>query len=267
MKKIHWIPTFLFVAVGLSSPVSPSYAETPEKGDMGISFKGLIDPEYGVLDPENPSKELEPEGDYGHTTGALRIDFVPNFYFSRNKITVNDSTYSSDALLFKGAIAPRGQFIQVSDYRENQTGWSLQVRQEQQFTNQKKAGSQLDGAVLSFDKSWVNTFNGASHSPSVSKEVIRLNNIGETYTLAQASKGTGGGTWSVVFGASKDNLNEETATLNPRLDEHGKPVIDVSKENQAVYMNEAVRLSLPGGTKKEPGTYSTVLTWIISELP
>ncbi|WP_086314609.1 hypothetical protein A5821_002192 [Enterococcus sp. 7F3_DIV0205] len=268
MSKIHWISPLVFVIVAtiVAGGANYAYAEK-QTGDIGISFKGLVDPGFGVLDPENPKNELISEDEYGKTNGPLRIDFVPNINFSSNKIVKNDISYPVDSLLFKGIIAPKGNFIQISDYRDTQTGWSLQVRQETQFTKQDKEKHQLDGAVLSFDKSWVNTPNGIPKYPSVSKEVIRLNNLGETYTLAKAEKGTGGGTWSIIFGTSEDNPNDEKSTLVPRLDENGKPVIDNSKDNQAVYLNNAVRLTIPGRTKKEPGTYTTVLTWIISELP
>lgn len=268
MKKIHWIPALFLVTFGLFSTTSSAtaYAEAAT-GDMGITFDGLVDPNFGIRDPEAPKNELTTNEEYGKTTGPLRIDFVPNLNFNSNKIAEGDIAYSADALLFKDVIAPRGYFIQVSDYREARTGWSLQVRQETQFTNQSKKDSQLNGAVLSFDQSWVNTVNGAGQYPAVSKEVVRLNNIGETYTLAQAEKGTGGGTWSITFGASQDNKLGVSPTLKPRLDSSSKPVVDPINDNQAVYMNDAVRLSIPAKTKKEPGTYTTVLTWIISELP
>lgn len=269
MKTIHWISSLLLLTTGMLSVAIPAEAQEPTQanGEMGITFDGLVDPNFGIRDPEAPKNELTTDETYGKTTGPLRIDFVPNLNFNSNKIVAGDIDYAADALLFKDVISPRGYFIQVSDYREDRTGWSLQVRQETQFINQSKANSQLNGAVLSFDKSWTNTPNGGSRHPDVSKEVIRLNNIGETYTLAKADKGTGGGTWSITFGASHDNKNNETPTFSPRLDEAGQPVIDSAKGNQAVYMNDAVHLSVPKGTDKEPGTYSTVLTWIISELP
>ncbi|MDA9471192.1 WxL domain-containing protein [Enterococcus sp. 5H] len=268
MKKIHWIPALFLVTFSLFSTISSTaaYAEDAT-GEMGITFDGLVDPNFGIRDPEAPKNELITNGEYGKTTGPLRIDFVPNLNFNSNKIADGDIAYSADALLFKDVIVPRGYFIQVSDYREARTGWSLQVRQETQFTNQSKKDSQLNGAVLSFDQSWVNTVNGSGQYPTISKEVVRLNNIGETYTLAQAGNGTGGGTWSIAFGSSQDNKLGLTSTLQPRLDRSNKPVTDSTNDNQAVYMNDAVRLSIPGKTAKEPGTYTTVLTWIISELP
>lgn len=268
MKKIHWIPALFLVTVSLYSASRSAVVHAEETtGNMGITFDGLVDPNFGIRDPEAPKNELTTNEGYGKTTGPLRIDFVPNLNFNSNKIAEGDSAYAADALLFKDVIAPRGYFIQVSDYREARTGWSLQVRQETQFTNQSKKNNQLNGAVLSFDQSWVNTVNGAGQYPTVSKEVVRLNNIGETYTLAQAEKNTGGGTWSITFGASQDNPLAVTPTVKPRLDRSSKPVVDPTNDHQATYMNDAVRLSIPGKTKKEPGTYTTVLTWIISELP
>ncbi|MGX7149951.1 WxL domain-containing protein [Enterococcus ureasiticus] len=269
MKTIHWISSLCLLATGMLGISIPAEAQESiqANGEMGITFDGLVDPNFGIRDPEAPENELTTDEMYGKTNGPLRIDFVSNLNFNSNKIVKGDMDFSADALLFKDVIAPRGYFIQVSDYREDRTGWGLQVRQETQFTNQSKANSELKGAVLSFDKSWTNTPNGGSKHPVVSKEVIRLNNIGETYTLAKADKGTGGGTWSISFGASQDNQKDITPTFSPRLDGNAKPIIDPANGNQAVYMNDAVRLSIPGGTEKEPGTYSTVLTWIISELP
>ncbi|ALS36450.1 hypothetical protein ABID30_002415 [Enterococcus rotai] len=242
-------------------------ATSQAKGEMGISFKGLVDPGYGVLDPENPVKEVEPVGDYGKTTGPLRIDYVPNINFNSNKITLDNVSYAADSVQFKGMIAPRGNFIQVSDYRGKQVGWSLQVRQEMQFTNKEDKKLQLDGATLSLDKASVNTNNGdLGQAPVVSKEVISITNIGETYTLAKAPKGTGGGTWSIILGTEEDKTIDNTSTLKPRVDENGKPIISTESE-QAIYLNNAISLLVPGRSKKKPGTYTTVLTWIISELP
>ncbi|MGX7243858.1 WxL domain-containing protein [Enterococcus quebecensis] len=268
MKKIHLFSMGLLLVIALTTVPSSYYAqENSNSGDMNITLD-TVDPKLGVMDPEKKNEKLAvEEGTYGKTSGPLRIDFVPNLGFSSNKISANDISYSADALLFKGQIAPRGSFIQVSDYRGNANGWTLQVRQETQFKNQNKENSQLNGAVISLDKSWINTSNGFGQTPNISKEVIHLNNIGETYTLAEAKKGTGAGTWSIVFGASPDNQVNQNPTMTPRLDKEGKPVINPSLDNQAVYMNDAVSLTIPGATKKDSGTYSTVLTWIISELP
>lgn len=188
MRKIAWLSIGAFLVLALLNRPIASYAEDNTTGDMDIDLK-IGDPKFGVMDPEHPSEELPvQEGTYGKTSGPLRIDYVPNLGFNSNKIFSKDISYSADALLFKGKIAPRGSFIQVSDYRGNGNGWALQVRQETQFKNQNKENSQLNGAVISLDKSWINTSNGMGQAPDISKEVIHLNNIGETYTLATAKK-------------------------------------------------------------------------------
>ncbi|MBM7687461.1 WxL domain-containing protein [Enterococcus ureilyticus] len=242
------------------------YAEGLSPG-MEVGFSGREDEGDGIKDPENPDLTVEPGESNTASKERLRIDFAPKLSFSTGEVTDNDSDYIVKAQLFKDEqISARGNFIQVSDYRTNPTGWLLQLRQEKQFTHTEKAGSTLDGAVLSFDKSWTNSKKSAEYSPHVSKEIIRLTNVGETYNIAEADLGNGGGTWSIVFGASDQNKNEKDPTLVPMVDDNGKPVMDPSLGKQ-LYTNSAVKLSIPGATKKEPGTYTTVLTWIISELP
>lgn len=265
-KRYCFFSLFSLVAIVITPIKSNAQQDVSLDGEMAIDLK-VIDPQHGILDPENKGEDLIPEGDYGKTSGLLRIDFVPKINFNSNKIVDKDISYKADSLLFKGKIAPRGSFIQVSDYRENPTGWKLQVRQESQFKNQNKENRILEGAVISLDKSWVNADYGRGAVPTVSKEVIRLNNIGETYTLAETGESTGTGTWSIVFGASKDNKKDQESTLSPRLDEQGNPVMRSDFEKQAVYMNDAIHLAIPRRTSKEPGSYSTVLTWLITELP
>ncbi|WP_348921139.1 WxL domain-containing protein [Enterococcus rotai] len=260
--EIYYIGLLLsFLSLLIVSPHVSHANEFTVDGD--IEFAQREDPQYGVLDPEDPQQQLIENSD-SRTEGPLRIDFVPQLSFSENKSSSKDEVYQADALLFPKVVKPRGSFVQVSDYREKPSGWTLQLKQDIQFKNEKNAT--LDGAVISFDKSWVNTANGVGSKPVVAKEIIRLNNIGETYDLAKANKGTMG-TWSIVFGASQDNKDDQDPTLSPRLDKEGKPIKDPNLENQPVYANSAVNLSVPGGTKKEAGIYSTVLTWIISELP
>ncbi|MBO0466141.1 WxL domain-containing protein [Enterococcus plantarum] len=234
--------------------------------DMEVGFSGREDEGDGIKDPENPDVTVAGEPNTA-SKERLRIDFAPKLSFSSGEVTDSDSDYTVKAQLFKDKLIPaRGNFIQVSDYRTNPTGWLLQLRQEKQFTHTEKAGIALDGAVLSFDKSWTNSKKSPEYAPHVSKEIIRLTNVGETYNIAEADLGNGGGTWSIIFGASDQNKNENDPTLVPMIDDNGKPVMDSSLGKQ-IYTNSAIKLSIPGATKKEPGTYTTVLTWIISELP
>ncbi|MHC5228834.1 WxL domain-containing protein [Enterococcus sp. LJL99] len=247
---------------------SPNFvmAENSSNGGAHIGFTGDYS-DVGIQDPENPSKKVDP-GDSPSTSGDLRIDFVPQLNFTNeNKVSTKDSVIPVNAQLFHDETEARGNFIQISDYRGASLGWTLQLRQETQFQNKNTANSQLDGAYLSFDKSWVNSIMPADQSPNVSKEVIRLSNIGETYNLAEAKSGTGAGTWSISFGASNNNPLEIDNTLKPRNNHKNQPMLDSDFDNKQMTENSAISLTVPGSTKKDPGTYSTVLTWILAELP
>ncbi len=238
-------------------------AEGVESGTK-IEFYGT-DKQPGVLDPEKQTP-ADP-GTIAKTEGPLRIDFAPQLTFETSQLKGKALTASAHAQLFHGQTPPRGNFVQVSDYRDAASGWSLFVRQEQQFQHDTKAGSQLKGATISFDKSWTNSTEDASLAPTVSKKVIQMNNIGESYPLAQADTHKGRGTWSIIFGASSDNEHGQGTTLEALTDSAGKPLVDPAYENQPIYRNTAVNLTIPNTEQIEAGNYSTVLTWIIAELP
>ena len=249
---------------------SPAFLAETAQAESSVSKDGTVifTGEYSkdVQDPEKPGTVIDPGGSPS-TDGLLRIEFVPQLNFSQNAISTEDQTYQANAQLFLSDTGPRGNFIQVSDYRGTGAGWTLQLRQETQFKNETAVNKELNGAVLSFDKSWTNSTRDSSEAPIVSKETIRIDNIGQTYQLAEAKKGTGQSTWLIEFGASIENTNGQENTLSPRLDLAGNPVTDADYNNQPIYQNSAVTLFVPGKTVKEPVHYQTVLTWILSELP
>lgn len=242
-----------------------AWAETDTvSGEGHIGFEGELP--SGPMDPEEPATPVDP-GETPSTSGPLRIDFVPTLNFHANKITDKDMIYPVNAQLFHDGTPARGNYVQVTDLRGGASGWTLQLRQETQFKNANTPNSQLDGAVLSLDKAWVNSTESANLAPSVSKDVIHLDNIGATYNLAEASSGKGNGTWLISFGASQTNPKDLESTLTPKLDSSGEAVLDPAFENQQIQENRAITLSIPGATKIDPVTYSTVLTWVLAELP
>lgn len=260
----------LFIVIVMFLSVSVTLSKTQQASANGLSGTGEIefdrlDEKIAVKDPET-IEDVDP-GVIAKTEGSLRIDFAPQLIFETGEISNQSTSYSAQAQLFRGVKKGKGNFIQVSDYRGVPTGWSLQVRQETQFQHDKQADSQLKGAVISFDKAWLNSTLGKELAPKVSKDIIQMNNIGETYPLAEAEFDHGVGTWSVIFGASDENKNGQDNTIHPLNDKNGQPIIDSVFKNQQIYINDAINLTIPGATKKIPGTYSTVLTWIIAELP
>lgn len=262
MKKISLIlfSSIIFMGLAVYFPVDAE----------AVTGKGTVDIEANykqeVVDPENPQNSVDP-GDSPKTSGDLRIDFVPQLNFGSNKLSTEDEVYLGNAQLFHDETGARGNFVQVSDYRGTGSGWLLQVRQETQFKNESTKNKELNGAVISFDQSWTNSVRSADQAPIVSKDIVSIDNIGETYNLAEAKKGTGEGTWSIVFGASIQNKNDRKNTLSPRMTPTGEPELDPAFENKPIYKNEALSLTVPGKTKKDAVNYQTVITWILSELP
>lgn len=265
MKKRTFLVALFGTVLFLYGQFDQVQAESAREGGAEIDLKRFKETDSIIRDPENPEVQVDP-GETPQTEGDLRIDFVPKLNFSTVMISDKTAVFPVNAQLFHGDTKARGNFVQVSDYRDDSTGWTLQVRQEQQFKHRTKAGAELKGAVISLDQIWTNSTKDAALSPSVSKEVIHMSNIGDTYNLAQAQPDKGSGTWSIIFGASKENKNERPNSLEPRLDSSGKAIEDPIFK-KPVYSNQAITLSVPKETEKQTGAYSTVLTWILAELP
>lgn len=223
-----------------------------------------------ILDPENPEDKLIPE-DIHSTEGALRIDFVSDWAFGKVALEQEkkDSVYYLRSQRFANSDEVRGSYIQITDQREQASSWSLQVKQSGQFKNdviQQKEEQELNGAVFSLDKIWVNSL-GDRESPTVARDTIAFQNFNQAYNIANLEKEKGqNGTWLIVFGASPKNKNNQENTLNPELDEQGNTIID-DKDGKPIYRNEAISIRIPQNTIVHPVTYETTLTWILGDLP
>lgn len=262
--QINW--QLLFVLLLLIYPTSCVFANN----DSSLSNKGTIkfeinDWETNPIDPEKPGTSVDPGGEIVKTNGLLRLDFVPKLSFGSQAITNDNRTYYANAQLFKGETGARGNYIQVTDNRANLSGWQLSVRQETQFKNDQTKNKELNGATISFDKQWANSVISQSYKPMIVKEAIKINQIGTTYPIAISEKGKGAGTWTISFGSSGEIEGVEN-TLKPILNADGAPLTDPTVGDKAMYKNEAISLFVPGKTLKDPVKYTTVLTWIISEL-
>nr|WP_086349269.1 WxL domain-containing protein [Enterococcus sp. 9E7_DIV0242]OTP15997.1 hypothetical protein A5888_002211 [Enterococcus sp. 9E7_DIV0242] len=147
-QKLFSVSLLALLSFGVSHSGTIAYADPSVTNHGVVEFEG----DYGkdVRDPENPGTIVDP-GPSPSTDGPLRIEFVPQLGFGQNKITKGDRLYEANAQLFFGDTNPRGNFIQVSDYRGTGGGWTLQVRQETQFQNANTLNNELKGSVISFD--------------------------------------------------------------------------------------------------------------------
>lgn len=247
---------FAFLLLLSLSP-TVTLADNSATNQGRITFEG----EYGwdVADPESPYDFIDP-GPGDQVGKSLRIEHVPNLYFGEQQINGNEATYYAYAQNFYSNTDARGNFVQVSDYRGGGgQGWTLSLKQEQQFHHTEDENIELLGANLFFDKSWANSrFN--YDAPALQTDIIHVN-PGSSYIVAEASPSTGEGCWAISFGASSADASSIDSTLVET--EHSDPNYD----DKPVFLNTAVGLIVPQTANVRAGNYTTELTWTLSELP
>lgn len=211
------------------------------------------------VDPTNPGKDvtpLDPDGNPGKpgTPGPLSIDFVSTLNFGSNKISSSDEVYyaepqviwndtDEDSVVENGETSTRPAYVQVSDNRGTNSGWTLTVRQETQLNNRSAQNSVLTGAEIKLKNGTASSHMSNTTAPIVNTSIILV--PGATSTVMTAAAGGGAGTWVDYFG-TLENINVE---------------------GTAVEKNTAVTLSVPGSTPKDAVLYSATLIWTLSEIP
>lgn len=262
MNKKRFCFILALAIVGISSLPSVHYAEESSLGQTG-GVQVTNGGPSSLIDPENPEISVDP-GEGPSTEGTLRFDYAPNLRFGTHTIKEGNRVYKALAQQFVDETRERGSFVQLTDQRSSSSGWTLQMKQENQFRH-TKTGEELKGASLSLDNGWASS-SGTSEAPIVTRETILLNGIGTAYEVAKAEPGKGTGVWSIAFGASQDNPKNQKPTLAPLVDEQGKAIID-AQYNKPAYSNSAITLSIPEKINITPGSYVTKITWLLAELP
>lgn len=254
MKKI----TLCLGTLLLSSSILGATLTSAEEINMTYKSNGAVTFEPNTdlvnpVDPTDPDEEVDPvdptdpDGPNPGTEGPLSIDYASSLDFGRNKITNKDEVYYANAQTFKGSHEGefRGNYVQVSDHRGSNAGWSLTVAQSNQFKNDAaKNYKVLDGAVIKFTNPTPNSNMIESVKAPVANE-ITLDPNGAASPVMSASEGAGVGTWVNYYGEA------EEMTIN----------------GEAIQKNKAITLSIPGATPKEAVEYTTVLTWTLTDTP
>ncbi|MBC1475216.1 WxL domain-containing protein [Listeria grandensis] len=191
-------------------------------------------------DPTNPGTEVTPTDPDKPvpTTGPLRIDYISNIHFGVQMMSGSDITYKAkydEVLISGGAKKYVPTYVQVTDNRGSNTGWKLQVSNDQ-FA----AGTnELTGAVLTFKDARLNSTNLAKPD---NVEAVVLTGNGMNQEVINAPEDTGMGVWTNAFG---------TVTGQDETSE-----------------NASVTLKIPGITKKVANSqYVTTLTWTLTDTP
>lgn len=195
------------------------------------------------VDPLDPEVEVDPENkpEIPEDQGLLSIDFVSQFDFGKQGISVKDQTYYAQPqrlLNEDGTVneeEKRPNYVQISDRRseDNRYGWQLSVTQNHQFIN--SMGQELTGANISFrNQQLVTAQVGDTPELQQTNPMILLPNTKRILLMAQGNEGTG--TWIYRFG------DAQTA-------------------------DKSIALHVPGGTNPESTSFSTTLTWELSAVP
>ncbi|MGE7911252.1 WxL domain-containing protein [Lysinibacillus xylanilyticus] len=216
----------------------PSSESTPPRDPIQ---PGTEDPNTGKPVEPGPEDPTLPEGvdPLPGTPGPLSIDHASGLYFGIQEITSTDRIYKAKPQSFKNRPnKPEGpNYVQVTDGRGTEAGWSLQVKQNKQFESTK--GKELIGAEIRFTEGQVNT-GSASPKPSIVKPsfALKFNEDGEGVadTIMSAKAEEGSGTYVLAFG------NDDNAA-------------------------ETIELFVPGSTTKYADEYKTTITWTLTDVP
>lgn len=248
MKKNHLL---MAGAILLSSGSMMNFASVVHAADNSVTTTGDVsfieDTEPTVpVDPTDPDVPVDPVDPIAPTPGPLSIDYASSFHFGPQKISAKDETYYAafdkvnDS---EGGTIDKPNWVQVSDKRGTNAGWSLQVQQGAQLTTgQGESAKELKGAEIKiFNTSAKTTTDNKAPAPKASTNVKLVpgteGDLGAAQDVMTAQEDEGMGTWLDVFGT------------------------DVNGD-------QSVSLTVPGTSEKvKDGQYTTELTWLLNDTP
>lgn len=248
MKKVSTVFLSTLILGGVLTPMATMAETGGEYTSNGIVEFKPNDEITNPTDPTDPEKPVlptdptDPDGPNPGTPGPLSIDYASSLDFGVQKITSKNETYFAAAQKYQGYddegnllenISEGPNYVQVTDNRGTEAGWSLKVNQEGQFTSD--SGKELVGAVITFKNG--NVATASDSGKPVGEETITLNADGSQSMAMAASEGNGAGTYLLDWGTD------------------------------ATTAKESIELSVPGSTTKYAEKYSTKLTWTLTDVP
>ncbi|MBK5491841.1 WxL domain-containing protein [Bacillus sp. TH13] len=201
------------------------------------------DPEKPVnpVDPTTPDGKPEPG-----TNGPLSIDYASSLDFGVNKITNKDMTYYAKAQELRSNATSTyvPNYVQISDNRGTNAGWTLTVKQEGQLFNETTQNKELTGSQIQFVDPTV--ASNTEVTPPTPADVITLDPNGAESLVMSAKQSAGAGLWVDRWGTVEEITGDR---------------------GEKVQKTKAISLNIPGKTAKDAVKYSTKLTWNLSDVP
>lgn len=246
------------LAAEASKATNTADIQLREKTTTDENDNNLLKPEFG--DHEDtifPSDEDEDKRK--DNKGSLVIDYVSNYHFATEKISGNNTRYFAKSTVIydtkqdqtnktNGVTVPN--FIQVTDDRGTNAGWTLKVQQTKAFTVNGQTvpagdttGLELKGTELTIKN--LNAFKRNSNGGTLPSRFATGNQVvlsqgtpAQLFASAQADQGTG--SMAILAG-------------------------NVVKEDTA---DKSIELAVPGHIKKQKDVpYQAELTWILETEP
>ncbi|EJQ43625.1 hypothetical protein IEQ_04953 [Bacillus cereus BAG6X1-2] len=201
-------------------------------------------------DPEKPVDPVDPTDPGGPTNpgtnGPLSIDYASSLDFGVNKISNKDMTYYAKAQELrsnKGSSYVQN-YVQISDNRGTNAGWTLTVKQEGQLSNTTAQHKELKGSQIQFVDPVI--ASKTEVTPPTPAEVITLDPTGAESLVMSAKPSAGSGLWVDRWGTVEEMTGDQ---------------------GEKIQKNKAISLTIPGKTPKDAVQYSTKLTWNLSDVP
>nr|WP_315527474.1 WxL domain-containing protein [Carnobacterium maltaromaticum] len=256
MKLLNLATVGLLSATILTGGITAFAEETREVDTKGqIIFTPNTEEESIVNPPENePEVEIRPE--VPGTTGPLSIVKAATMNFGSQVISNQDQTYNMVAEMQELVTpledgtthVPYVSFAQVQDTRGTNAGWNLKVSLDD-FTADSHNGVLTGAEVSLLDPRIQYEGNTATNAPTAHTSGLKLIPGAGAVSVMTAEDKQGAGSSSVVWGNQAD-LNAQFA--NNEVD---------------VVENGAIQLFVPGSTAKDAATYTSTLSWELSDTP
>lgn len=196
------------------------------------------------VNPTDPNEVVKPgpntDGTNPHqpsTKGPLSLNYISNLKFGAQQANGNDAVYQvkPDRVINSQEVEiDVPNYVQVTDHRGTNSGWTLLVKQDSAFKN---GNHSLDGTELVFTTPVLASKSGKENTSPSANANFTLTADGHSAMVMFAAADQGMGTWVDRFG--KDLEEAKTG----------------------------VQLKIPGDSKKIAGLYQTSLTWTLTDTP
>ncbi|MEI5989736.1 hypothetical protein A5881_001229 [Enterococcus termitis] len=229
----------------LTMPVKASAQEEISTGSNAyVTIEKYSGDGEQPVNPTDPNEIVKPgpntDGTNPHqpsTKGPLSLNYISNLKFGTQTANGNDAVYQvkPDRVIdSKETEIEVPNYVQVTDHRGTNSGWTLLVKQDGAFKN---GAHSLAGTELVFTSPVLASKSGKDTTSPSANANFTLTADGNSAMVMYAATDQGMGTWVDRFGK---NL-EEAKT--------------------------GIQLKIPGDSKKVAGFYQTSLTWTLTDTP